>query len=127
MISPPTKTGRQRLLETFQADIHAVADGLGEHSPFEPALSRLMTRANQALGFYAGSFGRYRAAKPSGNLATARGVISVTPMYENTGISLGILQNGRNGNAALPTLSLTFDGTGNKADQTKVESFLFYI
>ena len=85
------------------------------------------TRADDALGFYAGSFGRYRNAKPYGNLSGARGIISVTSMYENTGISLDILQKRRNEGASLPMQTLTFDGNRNKADEIKTESFLFYI
>jgi predicted CoA-substrate-specific enzyme activase len=127
----PADNGRQapkeRLLNEFRNTIHAVAAILGDHSHFESDLEQLMTMADDKIGFYAGSFGRYRSAKPLGNTSEARGIISVTPMYENTGISLDILHKRRNGNNTLPMLPLTFDGNRNKADETKVESFLFYI
>ncbi len=86
-----------------------------------------MTKADETIGYYAGAFGRYRSVKPLGSLSKANGIISVTSMYENTGISLEILQKRRNGDGTLPMLTLTFDGNRNKADETKVESFLFYI
>mgnify|MGYP007064328031 CR=1 FL=1 len=48
-------------------------------------------------------------------------------MYENTGISLGILLQGVSPETAIPVLPLTFDGTGNDNDRTKVDSFLYYL
>ncbi|WP_319543479.1 acyl-CoA dehydratase activase [uncultured Pseudodesulfovibrio sp.] len=127
----PEDNGRQatkkRLLDEFKNTIRAIAAILGDHSHFEPDLEQLMTKADDILGFYAGAFGRYRSAKPFGNLSETRGIISVTPMYENTGISLDILHKRRNGDNSLPLLPLTFDGNKNKVVETKVESFLFYI
>jgi len=127
----PTGNGgrehKKRLLDEFRETIRAIAAALGEHGHFERDPEHLMARADTSLGFYAGAFGRYRSAKPAGNLSGANGVIAVASMYENTGISLDILQKRPDGNGSLPMLTLTFDGNRNKTDETKVESFLFYI
>jgi hypothetical protein len=48
-------------------------------------------------------------------------------MYENTGISLGILLHGGSSETSIPLLQLTFDGTRNENDRTKVDSFLYYL
>jgi hypothetical protein len=48
-------------------------------------------------------------------------------MYENTGISLGILQNSFATGGLKPVLNLTFDGNKNENDETKVESFLYFL
>ena len=103
-----------------------LSDILGEYSHFEPDMEQTMKRADKVVGFYAGAFGRYRSVKPLGNLANAQGIISVAPMYENTGISLEILQRS-NGKNLLPILPLTFDGTRNDNDKTKTESFIHYL
>ena len=59
------------------------------------------------------------------DLPNIDGIINVTPMYENTGIALGILHqpfdNGK------PVLNLTFDGNQNENDQTKMDAFLRYF
>ena len=120
------KAAKENILSEFRAIISAISEILGAHSHFEPDLEQTMTRADTVLGFYAGAFGRYRSAKPMGNLSGADGVILVTSMYENTGISLDILERS-NRDESLPMLTLTFDGNQNKADETKVESFLYYI
>lgn len=115
---------RRRLLDEFRDMIREIGRKLGEQSPFEPDPEALMAKADEILGHYAGAFGRYRSAKPMGALPRADGVISVTSMYENTGISLGIL---RNGDTARPLLTLTFDGTRNENDRIKTESFVHYL
>ncbi len=117
---------KKRLLDEFRETLGTLSEILGKYGQFEPDLEQTMKRTDQELGFYAGAFGRYRSAKPRGNMSGVRGVISVTSMYENTGISLGILQRS-NGKDSLPTLTLTFDGTRNENDKTKIESFIHYL
>jgi hypothetical protein len=46
---------------------------------------------------------------------------------KNTGISLGILLQEGFSETAIPLLQLTFDGTRNENDRTKVDSFLYYL
>lgn len=121
------KVAKDNLMQEFRNCTAAIAQALGEQSHYEPDMTQLMTHADNTLGFYAGAFGRYRTAKTAGNLPETNGIISATSMYENTGISLGILHKQPEGEKNLPMLTLTFDGNRNKADETKVESFLFYV
>lgn len=115
-------------LERFSSQINELHKALADKSHYEPDMTELTIRADKSLGYYAGAFGRYRGAKPLGELPGVNGVISVTSMYENTGISLGILQKDPDRNReSLPTLALTFDGNRNENDRTKTESFIYYI
>lgn len=84
-----------------------------------------MLEADGDLGYYAGAFGRYRGTKARGVLPGPDGIIFVTSMYENTGISLDILGNRAAGD--IPRLSLTFDGNPNANDRIKIESFIHYL
>jgi len=118
------KAPKEQLLCEFQAIINVISETLGRYSHFEPNLEQAMQRADTGLGFYAGAFGRYRSTKPLGNLSNADGIIQVTSMYENTGISLDILNQD---NGSLPSLTMTFDGNKNENDRTKTESFIHYL
>lgn len=48
-------------------------------------------------------------------------------MYENTGILLNMLHKSFNKENSKPVLNLTFDGNKNKNDETKIESFMYYL
>lgn len=119
------KEDRRCRLRDFQQLIRVVSEALGPHSPFAPDLEARMREADRGLGYYAGAFGRYRSVKAGGLLPGPDGVISVSSMYENTGISLEILRNASDGD--LPHLHLTFDGNPNANDRIKLESFLHYL
>jgi len=126
-LSPgPSATRRRSRLDEFQQLIRAVGQELGPHNHFEPDLDALLRQADQTLGYYSGAFGRYRSVKARGALPAVDGVLSVTSMYENTGISLGILRSDMGANG-LPHLNLTFDGNPNENDKIKMDSFIHYL
>ncbi|HML59485.1 MAG TPA: acyl-CoA dehydratase activase [Solidesulfovibrio sp.] len=116
-----------RRLDDLAALIAMVSGSLGECSPYAPDLASLRRAADAAIGRYAGAFGRYRAARTLTPPATADGCLAVASMYENTGISLGILMRERSPETAIPLLQLTFDGTRNAHDRAKVDAFLYYL
>ena len=111
----------------FSQMIQNISTALGAESPFEENLEALAKRADETVGYYAGSFGRYRSAKQNSQQLNAHGIINVSSMYENTGIVLGILQKSFNPEAAKPTLNLTYDGNQNEHDEKKLDSFLYYL
>lgn len=121
-----TKTLLQKLsvLEDYMSQIHQV---LGEFSPYEEKADDLIRLADASTGYYAGAFGRYREAKVLGLPALVSGVITLSSMYENTGILLNTLLKGFDSDHQKPILNLTFDGTRNEHDESKVESFLYYL
>lgn len=118
---------RIEMLERFRSAIGRVSRALAEESPFARDPADLCVRADKTIGYYAGTFGRYREAKVLDDVSGADGVINVTSMYENTGITLSVLHRGFENNGSKPVLNLTFDGNRNENDETKVESFLYYI
>ncbi len=121
------EAGIFKRLARFAKKMGALSKALATASPYEKDMDQLTVSADRTLGYYAGTFGRYRGSKPTGLLSGVEGVITVTSMYENTGISLGILHNGPEEGQTLPTLNLTFDGNRNENDRVKVESFIYYI
>ncbi|WP_147820714.1 acyl-CoA dehydratase activase [Salidesulfovibrio onnuriiensis] len=123
----PEEQGRaiRRRLDRFREQMAILGAALGAASPYEPDPHRLTDAADGTLGHYAGAFGRYRGAKTRCAPQGIDGVLTVSSMYENTGISLGILHQDDPG--GLPVLPLTFDGTRNENDRMKVESFLYYL
>lgn len=116
-----------RLLERFADDIRTISDCLGQESPFEKRSRSLLTIADKTIGYYAGAFGRFRGSKVLGDLCRIDGIVTVTSTYENTGISLNILQKSFAQKNQKPILNLTFDGNRNENDVTKCESFLHYL
>ncbi len=116
----------QRFLSHLQYGIEVLSERLKEASPYAANQKQLEEKASSLLGHYAGAFGRYRAAKAHNCPKGIDGVITATSMYENTGISLGILHKG-NGNGTKPLLSLTFDGNRNENEVMKTESFIHYL
>lgn len=124
---PEDATRLGRRLDDLAALITLVSDSLGARSPYAADLPSLRHAADAALGRYAGAFGRYRAARALTPPATADGCITLASMYENTGISLGILMREHSPETAIPLLQLTFDGTRNENDRTKVDAFLYYL
>lgn len=112
------------ILEDYMNQIHQV---LGVFSPYEEKTEDLIRLADATTGYYAGGFGRYREAKVLGLPSSVKGVITVSSMYENTGILLNTLHKGFESDHQKPVLNLTFDGTHNDHDKSKVESFLYYL
>jgi len=96
-------------------------------SSFDPEPEALLAAADSYIGYYAGAFGRYRAAKAL-HSDYADGIVSVASMYENTDVSLGIMQRRpESDNDHTPCLQLSFDGNDDPANTLKIESFLHYI
>ena len=100
-------------------------EALKDESPFEDDLNRMVALADHVVGYYAGANGRYREAKMRCDLPNIDGIIHVMPMYENTGIAMGILH--QQFESKKPVLNLTFDGNPNENDQTKMDAFLRYL
>ena len=117
----------RQALDAFQSMIGEISACLSEISPFERELGALIERADHTLGYYSGAFGRYRAAKILGTLPGIHGIIAAASAYENTGISLHALHKGFASEQSLPILHVTFDGNNNENDETKIQSFLYYL
>jgi predicted nucleotide-binding protein (sugar kinase/HSP70/actin superfamily) len=115
------------LLDELAALMGSAARALGDRSPYAPDLAALRATADATVGLYAGAFGRYREARALTPPPHADGLVTVTSMYENTGISLGILHKGFAPPDALPALHLTFDGLDTENDRTRTDSFLHYL
>ncbi len=119
------KPAAQKRLDDFGKNIKAINDCLSVQSPFENDLNDLFSRADKTVGYYAGANGRYRAAKALCNSPDIHGIITVSSTYENTGISLDILNRGITDKN--PVLNLTFDGNRSGSDQTKLDAFIRYL
>ncbi len=128
----PTRKEREKLKESvdfLKKGIAFLSSSLAGAGHFDEDLDELSLLADSHLGHYSGAFGRYRGAKAI-RARGMDGVISVASMYENTGISLGILgyNPSVDGNyGGCPNLSLVFDGTATDDNRVKVESFLHYL
>lgn len=120
------KENRSLLLdrvETLWGLIRDVDRHLEGISVFSENLDGLAAHAHDTLGYYAGGNGRYRLGKCLDIHKKVNGIITVSPMYENTGISLNAL--GRK--FEFPLLNLTLDGNRNPSDKTRLEAFLYYL
>lgn len=117
---------RQRLA-LFRQYHSSIAAAFQGEAPFTRDLDALAALEDETVGHYSGAFGRYRGACVQRDVPGVDGVITVSSMYENTGISLGVLQKGFRRERSRPVLNLTFDGLGNESDRTRLESFLHYI
>lgn len=117
---------RQRL-DAFKYDIVTISECLAEESPFAKDLDNLVDRADKTLGYFAGANGRYREAKLLGDLQGIDGIITTASMYENTAVVLNVLHKGFEKEDLKPVLNLTFDGNKNENDETKIESFIYYL
>jgi predicted CoA-substrate-specific enzyme activase len=127
--NPSQSTERLRgKLAEYRKDIREISECLAEESPFELDLENLVTEAANSIGYYNGANGRYRAAKLLGDLQRRiDGIVTVASMYENTGIVLNVLRKRFAAGRPKPLLHLTFDGNNNENDQTKIQSFLYYL
>jgi predicted CoA-substrate-specific enzyme activase len=119
--------GRQRLLDQMADDARVVSECLGPEGPFERDVASLAGVADKVVGYYAGAFGRFRAAKVFSDHPHMDGIITAASTYENTGISLNILHKALAEGNSRPILNLTFDGNRSENDVTKCDSFLYYL
>jgi len=117
----------EKRLTIYKEQILSVSNVLDELSPFETDLDLLLKSANSTVGYYSGGFGRYRAAKLVCQANKVDGAIAVSSLYENTGIALNTIHSGIKKIGSPPLLNLTFDGTSNEKDITKIESFIHYL
>jgi predicted CoA-substrate-specific enzyme activase len=114
-------------LDEFKKYIHAISECLEERSPFAKDLDDLIRIADKTVGYYAGAFGRYREAKVLSDMNGVDGIITVGSMYENTQITLDIVHKGFSNGNSKPILNLAFDGNRSENDQTKIDSYLYYL
>lgn len=120
------ETAAYKALSKFAGYIKTISEILPRDNIFERDVENLATRADRYLKLYAGGNGRYRKAKASGDVRFARGVITVSSMYENTNAILNILSQDENRNFRIPVLNMTFDGNENEIDKSKIDSFVYY-
>jgi hypothetical protein len=104
-----------------------VSRALGPRSPFGGDAEELRREADTALGFYDGAFGRWRAARMRLPAQGADGVLAVSSMYENTGISLDILHRGAARDGGRPVLHLVFERHAERKRQGQTRSILYYL
>lgn len=124
--SQVTDRAKERLLE-FEKERSQLHNLLQDESPFEASFKQLVTKADKHIGFYSGGYGRYRQAKVLSARPEIDGIITVSSMYENTGILMNALYKEMSKEACKPLLNLTFDGNDNDQEQMKIESFIYYI
>lgn len=117
----------RRRLNEFKENISEISESLSVESPFVKDLDSLAEIADRTVGYYSGANGRYREAKLQGELKGIDGIITVASMYENTGIVMNILHKGFGNDNRKPLLNLTFDGNTNENDESKIESFMYYL
>ncbi|WP_113671710.1 acyl-CoA dehydratase activase [Vallitalea guaymasensis] len=122
-----TSVVQEQRLARFKENIRLISRALSSQSPFEYEIDNLVETADRTIGYYSGANGRYREAKVLGQLNGIDGNITVASMYENTGIVLGILHKGFEQGNEKPILNLTFDGNKNENQETKIESFMYYL
>ena len=119
----PSFEEKRTILAEYASKLSKVHHVLGVVSPYEDDLDSLKVKADSLLGEYRGANGRYRAAKMESMAASAKGVIAVSSLYENTDTVLRLLE----GKVAAPVLHLSFDGTLEQGLQEKLDSFLYYL
>lgn len=115
----------KRNISTLKEKIELISEIMGENSNIDDDYPRLKGLADEHIGYYSGMNGRYRYAKVHSDALLTDGIITVSSMYENTGIMLNILKNDKL--LSKPVLNLTFDGNKNENDRMKIESFIYYI
>jgi predicted CoA-substrate-specific enzyme activase len=117
----------EKRLATYKETIMLVSKALEHLSPFEKDLDLLLKSADATVGYYSGANGRYRAAKLVCQTNKVAGAIAVSSLYENTGVALNTIHKCLDELGSPPLLNLTFDGTSNEKDLTKMESFIHYL
>ena len=125
---------------------------LGANGLFEEDPARLVQRADEIMGLYAGGFGRYRAAKmlgshspvsgapdtsnPFGTSSTSgssttsgiSGIVTLASLYENTGTILNIrLSEEVLQRQMLPVLNLALDAEMTETDQAKIDTCVYAL
>lgn len=115
------------IIDVLESYICEINSSLEEMSPFEDNPEDLIRRADTSTGYYAGAFGRYRESKILGEMKGIDGIVNVFSLYENTAITLNSLHKGFDSLNSRPILNLAFDGNENENDETRIESFLYYL
>lgn len=123
-VRPPQIRRHLALLDEY---MERLSTALREQTPYAGPLEDPAAIADRTLGYYSGSFGRYREGRILGRLPHVNGVITAISMYENTGITLRTLHKSFAKDNAVPVLHLTFDGYRNDNDRIKIDSFLYYV
>lgn len=117
----------EKTLKEISEYMSKVSNILENFSPFADDLQGLVALADSNLGNYYGANGRYRYAKLMDMSKKAKGIISVSSMYENTNTVINILTQGNSSGMDIPLLNLTFDGNENEIDGSKIDSFIYYV
>ena len=115
----------QNKLFILRNELQAISKILKNNSPFSSSVTDLVLKADQTIGYYAGAFARYRFAKMLLPPANINGIITANSTYENTGVSLNILQKQHENEIKVPILNLNFDG--DKTDYSRIETFIYYL
>ncbi|MCF4151216.1 acyl-CoA dehydratase activase [Dethiosulfovibrio sp. F2B] len=129
LLDQPSRDERELLsdrLDWFRDLMKRLSSADPELVPFGIDLDGLASLANEHMGHYAGTFGRYRGAKPLSK-GDFDGVVSLSSMYENTGISLGVIRRDSSLGDFPPCLDLVFDGTDTDDNLARLETFVHYL
>jgi len=114
-----------RNISELENKMSMLSYAMKDKTNFEMDFFRLLRDSTRLIGYYSGMNGRYRYAKAYSDSINVDGMITVSSMYENTGIMLNILKN--DNARKTPVLNLTFDGNKNDNDRIKIDSFMYYI
>ena len=103
------------------AKLHAeVVATIGAQAAMSGSMNRLLQLADNAVGSFAGGFGRYRAAKLQDDSLNVSGVLMAASNYENTQSILELIV----GRPHLPTINIRFDGEESPLTKLRIEAFL---
>ncbi|WP_347488665.1 acyl-CoA dehydratase activase [Desulfoscipio sp. XC116] len=115
------------ILERLEKFLFELSSVLGKHSPFEESIKRLLEKADNKLGLYAGGTGRYRMSKLFFAKDKADGTIIISSMYENTATALRILNRGNEDEIEKPVLELQFDHNDHSRNGELLDTFIKYL
>ena len=114
-------------LSEYKSCIKDVALILKESSPFDENPEALTAAADEKLGLFNGGHGRYRIARMLRCNKNMDGIVTMTSMYENTGIILGIIGDRYLGELEKPVLNLTYDGSSHINNEDVIDNFIYYL
>jgi len=114
-------------LSEYKSYIKDVALILKESSPFDENPEALTAEADEKLGLFNGGHGRYRIARMLRCNKNMDGIVTMTSMYENTGIILGIIGDRYLGELEKPVLNLTYDGSSHINNEDVIDNFIYYL
>ncbi len=114
-------------INQLENEINEISEILSIFSPFEKNLNLLIKNADKVAKYYSGGFGRYRIAKVLSHSLKTDGFITVSSLYENSGVTMDIIRKGLNFEGSKPVLNLRFDGNQNENNNIKTDSFICYL